>query len=263
MGGERPGLQRLYSYFWQKDLLKRYKQTRNGLLGDYSSKFSVWLAHGCLSPREIHAQVHRYERQRTKNQSTYWLVFELIWRDFFRFAFLKHGNRFFHAQGIADRAPYARWSKSRFLAWTRGETGVPFVDANMIELRKTGFMSNRGRQNVASFLVHDLHLPWRAGAAWFEHLLLDYDVQSNWGNWAYVAGVGNDPRPNRKFKILRQAEKYDAKGHYVRTWLPELEHLPNEHVHAPHAMKDPPLPDGNIYRGPLVDLVEADMGNIR
>ena len=88
----------------------------------------------------------------------------------------------------------------------------------MIELRKTGFMSNRGRQNVASYFAKSLELDWRIGASYFESLLIDYDVHSNYGNWLYVAGVGNDPR-DRKFNIKRQAEMYDAKGTYQKLWL--------------------------------------------
>jgi len=102
--------------------------------------------------------------------------------------------------------------------WINGKTGVDFVDANMNELRLTGFMSNRGRQNVASYLCNDLQLDWRYGAAYFEQELIDYDVASNWGNWAYLAGVGNDPRGNRYFDIAKQARQYDAGGEYRRLW---------------------------------------------
>jgi deoxyribodipyrimidine photo-lyase len=103
--------------------------------------------------------------------------------------------------------------------WKNGTTGDSLVDANMKELAATGFMSNRGRQNVASYLVHDLHLDWRYGAAWFEAMLVDHDPASNYGNWLYIAGVGNDPRPFRKFNTAFQAERYDPKGEYVNTWL--------------------------------------------
>jgi deoxyribodipyrimidine photo-lyase len=89
----------------------------------------------------------------------------------------------------------------------------------MKELLQTGWMSNRGRQNVASYWIHDLNMDWRPAAAWFEHQLIDYDVYSNYGNWIYLAGVGNDPRPNRKFNIKKQAEQYDPQGEYVRKWL--------------------------------------------
>ena len=230
----RPGIDRLNSYFWQEDLLKVYKETRNGLLGaDYSSKFSPWLAHGCLSPRYIFEEVKKYEAERKKNQSTYWLIFELIWRDYFRFVAKKYGNRIFLQSGIRNQNMEAKGSKRIFQKWINGETGIPFIDANMIELKQTGFMSNRGRQNVASFLVKDLKINWTWGASYFESVLLDYDPCSNWCNWNYVAGVGNDPRENRYFNILSQAERYDPKGLYVKHWLPVLENVPNNFVHTP------------------------------
>ena len=93
--------------------------------------------------------------------------------------------------------------------------------------------SNRGRQNVASFLVKDLNVNWQLGASYFESLLIDYDVTSNWCNWNYVAGVGTDPRENRYFNILSQARRYDPKGEYVKAWLPELESVPHHKIHRP------------------------------
>jgi deoxyribodipyrimidine photo-lyase len=106
-----------------------------------------------------------------------------------------------------------------FKQWINGEIAEPFVNANMLELKLSGFMSNRGRQNVASYLIHDLGIDWRWGAAYFEMQLLDYDVSSNWGNWAYIAGVGNDPRPFRKFNIKKQQEQYDPDGMFTNYWL--------------------------------------------
>ncbi len=224
-GGEAAGKQRLDDYFWESDRLKTYKYTRNGLLGEYSSKFSPWLALGCLSPRWIVAEVNRYERERAKNVSTYWMLFELMWRDYFRHIFRKHDRAYFLAGGIEGRAPACRRDRALFQRWCAGTTGVPFIDANMLELARTGFMSNRGRQVVASFLVRDLKLPWTWGARYFESLLIDYDVYSNWGNWAYVAGVGNDPRRDRYFHPIKQAQRYDGKAAYIHTWLPQLAHL--------------------------------------
>ncbi len=232
-GGEDEALKRLEEYFWQKDLLKVYKETRNEMLGlDYSSKFSLWLANGCISPRYIYEQVKKYEAERTQNDSTYWLIFELLWRDYFRFVALKYGNKIFFEKGIQGKTVVWKQPKSIFEKWRLGETGVPLIDANMKELLATGFMSNRGRQNVASFLVKDLQIDWRWGAAWFESQLIDYDVCSNWGNWLYVAGIGNDPRENRYFNILKQAHNYDPKGEYVKFWLPVLADVPAEKVHS-------------------------------
>lgn len=234
-GGETSALERLKYYLWETDLIKNYKETRNQLLGvDYSSKLSPWLAQGCISPKSIYYELKKYEAEKGSNDSTYWLFFELLWRDFFRLMGKKHENQIFLKGGIKGEID-PTWQDDRNLLqlWIEGRTGVPFIDANMRELAMSGFMSNRGRQNVASFLVKDLHVNWQLGASYFESLLIDYDVTSNWCNWNYVAGVGNDPRENRYFNILSQARRYDPKGEYVKAWLPELESVPNHKVHRP------------------------------
>ena len=146
-GGETEGMRRLRVYLWDTDALATYKETRNGLLGaDYSTKFSAWLANGSLSPRVVHQQVRAYEAERTKNKSTYWLIFELLWRDYFRFIVKKYGSRIFQVGGIKQEDPYLRDDFGSFEKWKSGRTGVPFIDANMREINATGFMSNRGRQ---------------------------------------------------------------------------------------------------------------------
>ena len=132
---------------------------------------------------------------------------------------MKHGNRIFRLGGIRGKTLPSSANRETFQRWCRGATGEPFVDANMRELAKTGFMSNRGRQNVASYLCHDWDVDWRWGAAWFESQLIDFDVCSNQGNWMYIAGVGNDPHQGRRFNVSRQAERYDPDQTYVRHWL--------------------------------------------
>ncbi len=232
-GGETTAVARLERYIWEKNLIQTYKDTRNGMLGeDYSTKFSAWLSLGCLSPRLVYAEVKRYEEERVKNESTYWMTFELIWRDFFRFVALRYGTRIFKPSGIRhDLNRKWRRDPDLFQRWAEGETGIPFIDANMREMNQTGFMSNRGRQNVGSFLVKDLGIDWTWGSAYFESLLVDYDPCSNWGNWNYVAGVGNDPREDRYFNIYSQATRYDEQGKYVKHWLPELANVPADTVH--------------------------------
>jgi deoxyribodipyrimidine photo-lyase len=220
-GGESAALKRMNHYFSETKAISQYKETRNGLIGaDYSSKFSAWLSLGCLSPREIFFELKKYESQFGANESTYWLVFELLWRDYFRFMMKKYSNKFFQQSGIQDKGISVNKHNIKLLeSWINGTTGVDFVDANMLELKLTGFMSNRGRQNVASYLCNDLKLDWRYGAAYFEQQLIDYDVSSNWGNWAYLAGVGNDPRGNRYFNIDKQAQDYDRDKSYRKLWL--------------------------------------------
>ncbi len=234
VGGEAAGLSRLQHWIFEADHLRRYKETRNGMLGEaYSSKFSPWFATGCLSPRFVVAETLRYEREHTANDSTYWLRFELLWREFFRLHLLKHTAKFFHAAGPAGRKLTWNNRPQYFEAWTSGGTGVPMVDANMRELAATGFMSNRGRQNVASFLTKNLNVDWRWGARWFESQLLDYDPAANWGNWAYAAGVGADPRGFRGFDVIGQGKRYDERGDYVRHWLPEAIDENARHPHEP------------------------------
>ena len=262
-GGETEAFRRLQHYFWDADQLQVYKETRNGMLGaDYSSKFSPWLANGSLSPRGAYEEVQKYESQRRKNTSTYWMVFELMWRDYFRFVCAKYGRKVFRKGGI--RGLPVEWQQDwqRFDKWRAGETGYPLVDANMKEIASTGYMSNRGRQNVASFLTKNLGIDWQMGAEWFESLLIDYDVCSNWGNWNYVAGVGNDARGFRYFNIPKQSKDYDPNGDYVKHWLPALAQLPPKKVHEPWRLQ----PDeqkrfdvrlGVDYPNPIVDLQKS------
>ncbi len=221
VGGETAGLNRLNEYLWKSGAAKSYFDTRNEMLGaDYSTKFSAWLAQGCLSPKKIYHELKAFEKQQGENKSTYWIFFELLWRDFFRLIAKKHGNKLFLKGGLREE-PNKRLRNDYELlqTWVDGKTGVPFVDANMLELKSTGFMSNRGRQNVASYLVNDLKVNWQMGAEYFESQLIDYDTASNWGNWNYLAGVGNDPREDRYFNIANQAKQYDPHGEYVRHWL--------------------------------------------
>jgi deoxyribodipyrimidine photo-lyase len=221
IGGESQALNRLEHYFYNTKAISKYKETRNGLIGaDYSSKFSAWLSMGCISPVTISEELKKYEALHGANESTYWLFFELLWRDYFYFVLQKFGKKLFKKEGIKnDEMLQTKFHPTYFAKWVNGETGVDFVDANMKELKHTGFMSNRGRQNVASYLCNDLKMDWRYGAAYFEEQLIDYDVASNWGNWAYLAGVGNDPRPHRYFNIEKQANDYDSKGEYRKLWL--------------------------------------------
>ncbi|KAI8473501.1 MAG: cryptochrome DASH1 [Monoraphidium minutum] len=234
-GGEEAALARLKYYLWDSDLVADYFNIRNGMLdGDYSTKLAPWLAAGCISPRTVYHEIKRYEAQRGANKSTYWVIFELTWRDFFKFFALKHGNAIFFEGGTSGAAlPWSR-DPELFERWAAGRTGMPLVDANMRELAATGWMSNRGRQNVASYLALDLGVDWRRGADWFEHHLLDYDAASNWGNWVSAAGLTGG-RVNH-FNVTKQAKDYDPQGDYIRHWLPELKDAPPSRVHEPWLM---------------------------
>jgi len=220
LGGTNEGLKRIDYYFWKSKKLSFYKKTRNGLLKtDYSSKLSSWLSNGSLSAKQIYWEVKSYEKKVLKNSSTYWLIFELLWRDYFKFVSMKYGNKIFHINGISSVKREWNYDTKKINAWINGKTKEPFIDSNMIELQKTGWMSNRGRQNVASYLTKDLKIDWRIGAAYFESMLIDYDVHSNYGNWMYNAGVGNDPLPDRKFNPKIQSERYDPNKNFQKLWL--------------------------------------------
>ena len=215
--GEVAGRERLDTYLWTLDRLPTYKTTRDGLLEwNDSSKLSPWLAIGALSPRLVYQEIQRYENERIRNESTYWLGFELLWRDYFHWIALKWGRRLFTGMRATLRG-----ERKPLDLWIQGKTGQPFIDAHMNELRLTGWMSNRGRQNAANYLVKSLGGDWRLGAANFEEQLIDYDPASNWGNWAYQAGVGQDPR-DRRFDPTHQASLYDPEGLYIQRWNPPL-----------------------------------------
>ena len=254
-GGETEALKELRYYIWESDNIASYKETRNGLLGrDYSSKLSAHLSKGTLSPKLVYQEVKRYEAQVVKNKSTYSLIFELLWRDFFRFMAKKHGDKIFLQGGTQSRSDLSLKDDRDLLEkWTSGKTGVPFIDANMRELNATGFMSNRGRQNVASFLVKDLKVNWIWGAEYFESMLIDYDPCSNYGNWNYVSGVGSDPRQDRYFNVPLQAKKYDPKGEYIRTWLPELKSAPDKFLFNPFT-KDLDYVLSPVYPAPCMEI---------
>ena len=260
-GGESEGLRRLEYYIRGKELIDDFKESRDGMLGeDYSTKLSPWLAQGCLSPKMAYYELRKHEEQYGRNKSTYEFFYYLMYRDFLRFMAKKYGNQIFFRTGpLNNGGPRWRNDWELLQQWIEGRTGIPFIDANMREIRRTGYMSSRGRQNVASFLAHELGVNWQMGAEYFESMLIDYDVASNWGNWNNIAGVGSDPREARNLNILSQAKAYDPKGDYVKRWLPELKSLPPEKVHQPGQLscseqKELHLKIGDDYPEAMVDM---------
>jgi deoxyribodipyrimidine photo-lyase len=219
--GESAARARLHAYLWGTDCIQTYKETRNGLLGlNDSTRLSPWLNQGCLSARQIHFELLKYEKEKVKNESTYWLRFELLWRDYFKFLSRKIGPKIFNLQGLRsqpDLTPLDPAAETRYLSWCTGNTPDAFVNANMNELNETGWMSNRGRKNVASYLIHQLQVPWTWGARYFEKMLFDYDPDLNWGNWLYLSGRGTDPR-SRVFNTVHQAQMYDPDQTYQKKW---------------------------------------------
>lgn len=217
-GGETAALKHLEGYFASR-APSSYKLTRNELDGwDNSTKFSPWLALGCLSANKITKHLSQYENDIGCNESTQWIKFELLWREYFQWYAHYHGAKLYSFSGIKKKSPHTAFYPERFRRWCEGNTPYPIVNALMNQLRQTGFMSNRGRQIAASCLINELSLDWRYGAAFFEEHLIDYDTASNWGNWQYLAGVGADPKENRHFNLVKQTEAYDPNGEFIRKW---------------------------------------------
>ena len=214
MGGEQTGLQHVTEYF-ASILPSHYKEVRNQLMGwQNSTKFSPWLALGCVSPRQILQQLKDYEARVGANDSTYWIYFELLWREFFYWNAIKQGRALFNSTTQLNHSV----DKVAFMSWCQGSTGEPLIDACMRQLNQTGYLSNRGRQIAASYLIHELSSDWRLGASYFERMLVDYDVASNWGNWQYIAGVGADPRGGRHFNIKKQQQTHDPDKLFIKQW---------------------------------------------
>jgi deoxyribodipyrimidine photo-lyase len=252
-----------------------YKEARMMAGGvDSSAKLAVFLSLGCISPRTVYwqavdalqqaggegagagpaaAAAWRWREPDAGSPGAAWLLMHLGIRDFFLFCALRDGERIYDAGG--PRGVEAPWRADgeAFAAWAAGATGLPFVDASMRELAATGYTSNRGRQNAASLLAKALSLDWRLGAELFQALLACHDAALNWQNWAYVAGVGADPRPDRAFKVVTQGERYDPGAALAAAWLPELRGLPPVRRHRPW---EEDLAEGagpKVYPGPIVD----------
>lgn len=238
-GGEDEAIKRLFHYIkgGKDSPAAHYKETRNQMLGpDFSTKFSSFLSLGTISPKFIHHTLNKFEKDYglEGNGNTYWIRFELLWRDYFKFVALKYGAHVFRKWGLKQKHLNDKWKGVDAVEakrWKTGTTGVGIVDAAMRELNQTGYMSNRTRQIVASFLV-ELKLDWRIGAEHFEEKLLDHDASSNWCNWQYLAGIGNDPRGNRRFNPAKQTHDYDPEGKYIKTWCPEVKDCKEKNGHV-------------------------------
>ena len=217
-GGETQGRARWAR--WARRHLADYDEAHDDLAGDRTSRLTAYLHFGCLSPLDVARRAEGHES----------FVRQLCWRDFttrlrppfrnWRARYRARGRRWRHDPALAE-------------AWRAGRTGVPIVDAAMRQLRAEGFVHNRARMLAASYLVKDLGLDWRIGAAHFADWLTDADVANNSGNWQWVAGTGNDTRPNRHFNLIRQARRHDPEGAYVRRYVEELAGVPGGAVHEP------------------------------
>ena len=204
-------------YFSDKKALE-YKQTRNELMGnDFSTKFSVWLAHGLISARQIFTSLKNYEESNGANESTYWILFELLWRDYFRLLHFKYNRKLYFQFGLKNKE-INETSQDNISNLEEANTESSFINAGIRELQNSGFLSNRMRQILASFIIFEMKIDWRIGADFFQKYLIDFDIYSNQGNWIYIAGYGTDPRGGRRFNVEKQKNTYDINNQYEKYW---------------------------------------------
>jgi deoxyribodipyrimidine photo-lyase len=239
---------------WLEDDLATYDDHHDRLSGG-TAVISPYLRFGCLSAREIEQRAGRHD-----GAGATAFTRQLAWRDFYAHVLLHHpANREREHQ---QRMRTLAWDDDPELlaAWEDGRTGYPLVDAGMRQLRASGWMHNRARLVVGSFLTKDLQLDWRAGEAWFMRWLLDGDVAQNNGNWQWIASVGVDPAPafRRLLNPTLQQQRHDPDGAYVRRWVPELRDVPDAHLAEPWAMtaQEQAAADciiGRDYPAPIVD----------
>ena len=240
-GGETAARKRLAA--WIRSGLEHYGERHDDLAGDATSRLSPYLRFGCISPREV------VERA-TGRPGADPFIRQLCWRDFYQQ--VTAANPGMPREDYRPRARRWRDDDDALQAWKDGRTGYPLVDAGMRQLRREGWMHNRARLVTASFLTKDLGIDWRAGAAQFWDLLVDGEIANNAGNWQWVAGTGNDTRPNRVLNPTRQALRFDPAGAYVRRYVPELSEVDGAAVHEPWK-----LSRRLDYPAPIVDHAQA------
>jgi deoxyribodipyrimidine photo-lyase len=210
-GGETAALVQLHNYFSKGEQAVKAKG-KNGIVNN-TSKLSPWLSVGCISPRQVYWEIFKHNQNGGAQSAM--LKLELLWRDYFRFMFKKHGQKFIKAKNEQEEAPAC--NTNCFDQWAAGKTGVPFIDACMHELNATGYICNQCRQIVALYLVNDLKGDWTKGATYFEEKLIDYSPASNWGNWAFIAGV-NDAKESKYTIATIPQKELETKSDFVNTW---------------------------------------------
>ena len=250
-GGEKKALELLHDYIWESKGLVNHKKGQS----DFSescktSMLSPYLSQGCLSPKKLFWNVKQFEKENNQSQGTRTFIHDLMQRDFFRLLTKKYGNLVFQYGGIGNEnsdPPPVNEDLAR--RWTIAQTGVPIVDACMTQLNQTGYLSFKGRQVAASFLIHDLNINWLYGASYFESVLLDYDPCSNYCNWMYVAGCGLDQKDERKVNVINESRRFDPSGDYIKRWLPHLGSVPPKSIHTLFELSENELNQMSIALG--------------
>ena len=242
-GGEQVGRRRFVA--WRQGQLAGYEENHNDMAGDATSRLSAYLRFGCVSPLEV--AIGALNRPAGNEQGEAFCR-QLAWRDFFY-----QVTAAFPDIARKNYRPGPAWIQDQAAldAWRAGQTGIPIVDAGLRQLATEGFMHNRARMITASFLTRNLGIDWRHGYAHFGALLADGDVAANAGNWQWVAGTGNNTRPNRVMNPLRQAQRFDQEGAYVRRYVPELADLDPAVIQTPWNLARGQRPG---YPDPIVEL---------
>ena len=251
-GGERAARKALDRFL--KGPIRDYTDNHDALAADKTSRLSPYLHFGCLTPRQIEVRLPRGKGPEAFRR-------QLCWRDFYHHV-LAHFPRNARSEFQDRYRGSIRWSYARrpFEAWCEGRTGYPLVDAGMRQLRREGWMHNRARLVVGSFLTKDLGIDWRWGERHFMRLLIDGDEANNNGNWQWIASVGVDPQPafRRIYNPARHQERYDPDNRYVLRYVPELERVPARYLREPWRMPEEVQREcgcviGEDYPGPIVD----------
>ncbi len=227
-GGEDYGWEYLKTLF-KSNNISNYKQDKNNLIS--TCDLSPWLDFGCLSAKSIFYQLKMYEKNKQRNDSTYLFWSDMLLRDYYKFKSIKLKNKLFEKNGISNKT-YSN-NKVSFDKWINGQTGIPLIDAFMIQIKNTGFISNKGRLIISSFLVNDLNLEWILGAEYFNKMLINSEITYNYSLWYYIAGIWNLSNNSIYFNPIKQCQLYDKNCNFIKKWIPELKEKPNEELIDP------------------------------
>jgi len=247
----QPGEEHAIDYLdrFCSERLLNYLDCRDNLEPCGTSMLSPYIHFGEISVRNVWNMVLDYGRRRN-NESVAGFLRQLVWREFTHSVMYNFPKTLRDAYKPMDIV--WRKKKSELIAWQQGKTGIPIVDAGMRQLYQTGWVHNRARMIVSSFLVKDLLHSWREGMEWFWDTLVDADAANNTFGWQWIAGCGIDSMPwFRKFNPLRQAERFDPDGAYVRKYVPELEKVPNKYIHQPWLASKEELKEWGVVLGDI------------
>lgn len=255
--GEKSAKQRLAHFLHNK--VKKYENQRDFPSVDATSKISPFLKCGVLSPRTVYHKAMDIKHDNGESEGLETYISEIAWRDFYNMIYAVYPNS--KNEEIKSQYTGLPWNNDEdiFMRWKEGTTGFPLVDAAMKQINEMGWMHNRLRMVVASFLTKDLLMDWRKGERYFEERLIDYDPASNIGGWQWAASTGTDAVPYfRVFNPTRQSERFDPEGDFIKFYIPALKNVPKKYIHEPAKMSEEEQKKysciiGEDYPEPIVD----------